>query len=166
MSSMKLARSSPNSAVPEGTYPGFASSGEGVAVNEDTHTVYAGHYPGYVDAFVQNREHHHSRCHHRWRERHPHHGDGQRRSEPDVANAGTPDHDSANSNTGTEPNNLSSSKPCDGSSPFNGQVQATISSGLTTGTTYYYRLTAANEAHPGVFSKGLIQPSSRQVRRR
>ena len=37
-------------------YPGFASSGEGIAVNEDNHTVFAGHYPGYVDAFAETGE--------------------------------------------------------------------------------------------------------------
>ena len=51
---------------------------------------------------------------------------------------------------------LSSSKPCNGSAPFEGEVETTISSGLTTGTIYYYRITAANEAHPGVFSKGTV----------
>ncbi len=59
-------------------------------------------------------------------------------------------------NSNTAPNRTTCPRACRAKArpPFNGQVQATISSGLTTGTTYYYRITAANEAHPGVPSQG------------
>ena len=139
----------------EGSYPGFAFSGEGVAVDEDNHTVYVGHYPGWVDAFVRTGEITIPNVTTDGATVTPTTATVKGEVEPDVANAGTPV-TICKFEYGTEQNNLFSSKPCDGSSPFNGQVETTISSGLVTGTTYYYRITAANEAHPGIFAKGTV----------
>ena len=138
-----------------GGYPGFAYSGEAIGVNEDNHTVYVGHYPGYVDAFAQTGNITIPDVTTGGASVTPTTATVKGEVSPDLANSGTPV-TLCTFEYGTEQNNLSSSKACDGASPFNGQVQTTISSGLATGTTYYYRLTAANEAHPGVFSKGSV----------
>ena len=64
----------------EGSYPGFAFSGEGVAVNEDNPHRLCRALPRLRRRLRTNRRNHHSRRDHRRRERHPHHRDGQRRS--------------------------------------------------------------------------------------
>ena len=74
--------------------------------------------------------------------------------DPDVPNGGAPVN-ACEFKYGTEPDNLSNEAPCEGSPPFSGPVQATIG-GLATGTTYYYRVTAANESN-GVFASGGIK---------
>ena len=137
---------------PEGTYPGM-SGAEGVAVDETTHIVYVTDNSR-VDSFKRTGN----------------------ITIPDVTTEGaqvtattatihaTVDRDVPNSGApinacvfryGTNPANLSNETPCDGSAPFSGGVEATIG-GLTTGTTYYYKITAANESN-SVFASGGVK---------
>jgi hypothetical protein len=144
---------------PEGTYEGFFDSGEGIGVDETTHVVYVGHYPGRVDAFIRTGN----------------------ITVPDVTTEGaevtattatihgTVDRDVPNGGApinacsfkyGTESANLTSEVPCEGSAPFSGAVQANIG-GLTTGTTYYYKIVASNESNNVPSTGGLkeLQPA-------
>jgi hypothetical protein len=137
---------------PEGTYPGSGFP-EGIAVNETTHTVYIS-TGNRVDSFVRTGN----------------------ITVPDVTTGaatvtastatihGTVDRDVPNGGApinscffqwGTNPTNLENIAPCQGSAPFSGAQQVTIT-GLTTGTTYYYKLTASNESN-GVPSSGAIK---------
>jgi hypothetical protein len=136
----------------EGPYPGL-SGAEGVAVNDATHIVYVANN-GRVDSFkrtgnitipdvtTEGAEVTATTA--------TVHGNVDR----DVPNGGAPIN-ACVFKYGTDPANLSNEAPCSGSPPFSGAVQATFG-GLTTGTTYFYRVTAANESN-SVFASGGIK---------
>ncbi len=140
--------------APEGPYPG--AQPEGVAVNESTHTVYVstGGPEPRVDSFVRTGNITIPDVITNAANVTPSTGTIHGEVDPDTANGGTPI-DVCNFEWGTDPNNLNEDAPCEGVSlPINSPtaVSATIG-GLTTGTTYYYKLTAANEGN-GVLSFG------------
>ena len=138
---------------PEGAYPGSGFP-EGLAVNEDTHTVYVA-TANRVDSFVRTGDITIPDVTTGTVSVTPSTATVKGSVDPDVANGGTPIN-LCNFEYGTDPNNLNLDEPCNGAAPFNGSVEATISSGLTLGTTYYVRLTAANESN-GVISNGAIK---------
>jgi hypothetical protein len=140
--------------APEGPYPG--AQPEGVAVNETTHTVYVtnGGFEPSVDSFVRTGDITIPDVTTGTATVTPSTATIHGEVDPDAANGGAPI-DVCNFEWGTDPNNLSEDAPCEGVSlPINSPtaVSATIE-GLSTGTTYYYKLSAANEDN-GVLSFG------------
>ncbi len=149
-------------ATPEGEYLGL-SNAQGVAVNETTHIVYGAnnrttgiHDPG-VDRFVRTGEITIPDVTTGSASVTPTTASLTGEVDPDLANAGTPIN-LCNFEWGTNPANLSNDIPCDQALPINSPtaVTAEINEGLSLGTTYYYKLTAANEGNE-VLSVGGIQ---------
>ena len=136
----------------EGPYPGL-SGAEGVAVNDTTHIVYVANN-GRVDSFKRTGNITIPDVTTEGAEVTATTATVHANVDRDVPNGGAPIN-ACVFKYGTDPANLSNEAPCEGSAPFSGAVQATFG-GLTTGTTYYYRITAANESN-SVFASGGIK---------
>jgi hypothetical protein len=147
--------------LPEGEYLGLQNT-QGMAVNSTTGNVYAAnnrttgiHDPG-VDRFVQTGDITIPDVTTNDASVTPTEATLKGHVDPDAANSGTPIN-FCNFEWGLSANNLNNDVACDQATPINSptDVTATIG-GLTTGTTYFFKLTASNEGN-GVLSTGVTK---------
>jgi hypothetical protein len=148
-------------ALPEGAYLGLQNA-HGVAVNESTGIVYAAnnrtngiHDPG-VDRFVRTGDITIPDVTTNDASVTPTEATLKGLVDPDAANSGTPIN-FCNFEWGTNASNLTNDAECDQALPINSPTEVTATlAGLTTGTTYFFKLTASNEGN-GVLSTGAVK---------